>query len=146
MALTSATSLLVGSQAWFIQEGTAYTIPAAGTVAAESKPDASDPAWVRLYAVQNFEVTPPNGDEIEIFEPSPGRLRRTRVIRAKKKMDATLTLARRDGLRGVVAAQLAGGQRLLKAERLRGAERHGRARWQRHKRYLAQTERLGVAC
>jgi hypothetical protein len=89
MALTSATTLVIGSQAWFIPEGTAYTLPAAGTVSAESKPEAADTAWVRLYAVTNFEVTPPNGDEIEIFEPSPGRLRRTRVLRTKKKMDAT---------------------------------------------------------
>lgn len=94
MALTSATTLVIGSQAWFIPEGTAYTLPASGTVSAESKPDAADTAWVRLYAVTNFEVTPPNGDEIEIFEPSPGRLRRTRVLRTKKKMDATMTLAK----------------------------------------------------
>jgi len=94
MALTSATSLVVGSQAWFIAEGTSYTLPAAGTVSAESKPDASDTAWIRLNAVQNFELTPPNGDEIAIFEPSPGRLRRTRLIRPKKVMDATMTLAK----------------------------------------------------
>jgi hypothetical protein len=89
MAMTLA-AMMLGTHAFFFRDGTAYTVPGAGTAARESKPGATDPAWIDMGVVaessDSLEDT-----EIEIYKPAPGRLRLYDVLSTKDKLTVKFT-------------------------------------------------------
>jgi len=85
-------ALILGSHAFFFREDAAYTVPSAGTCAAEAKPGASDPAWINLGPVTGAEVSEAAGDAVEQWAPLPGALRRKNIFRTKEKLDIDLTV------------------------------------------------------
>lgn len=93
MALTSQ-SMTVGTHLWVAFNGVALSdasgkIVNAGDSTAYTaagincKPANDDTAWVYLGVCRNYKRDPGVGTAIEIFAPSPGRLRRTKVLRPK---------------------------------------------------------------
>lgn len=82
---------ILGKHAWFFREGSAYTVPEAGTCAVESKPDASDPAYIDLGAIEEWEDDVSGGTDIEVWRPSPGQLRLKDIIEVKPKMMVKFT-------------------------------------------------------
>lgn len=85
-------AMLLGSSAFFFREGVAFTVPSAGTCAAEAKPGAADPVWISLGPVTAAEVAEAAGEAVEQWAPLPGRLRRKNIFRTKEKIDLDLTV------------------------------------------------------
>jgi len=85
-------AMLLGSHAFFFREASVYTVPSAGTCAAESKPGAADPAWINLGPITAAEVAEAAGEVVEQWAPLPGRLRRKNIFRTKEKLDLDLTV------------------------------------------------------
>jgi hypothetical protein len=89
MALATG-SYVFGQHAFFFRDGDAYTVPGAGTASRTAKPGETDPAWMNLGIVEEasdgLEDT-----EIEIFAPTPGRLRLYDVINTKDKLNLKFT-------------------------------------------------------
>ena len=74
---------LIGCHLWFVRNGTAFTLPAPGTASASAKPGATDAVWKKLGIVAEAELDPGNVEAVEVWEPSPGRLRRADIIRPR---------------------------------------------------------------
>ncbi len=81
----------LGKHGWFFREGDAYTEPSAGTCAAESKPDAEDPAYIDIGAIEDWEDDVSGGQDVEVWRPSPGRLVLKDVLEIKPKFTAKFT-------------------------------------------------------
>lgn len=75
---------IIGNHAYFFREGKDFTVPAAGTASRTSKPGA-DNGWADFGVINNVDVTA-DGDDKEIYTPSPGQLRLYDVLRTKRKL------------------------------------------------------------
>lgn len=89
-------SLIIGSYAlgrhcFFFREGDAYTVPAAGVCAVNSKPDATDPAYNDFGAIVDWAESFKVGKTEEVWAPSPGRLQLLDEIDTKTKQMLTFT-------------------------------------------------------
>lgn len=90
MALTLKSRLL-DAHLFFFREGDAYTVPSAGTCAADSKPGANDPAWIDLGAIEEWEYDLGGGQDIEAWKPVAGRLVLKDIIEIKEKLTVKFT-------------------------------------------------------
>lgn len=89
MALTLA-ALVLGSHLYGFRDGSAFTVPGAGTAGRTAKPGATDPAWVDLGIVEDSDANR-ESEEIVINAPSPGRMREYDVIEGLDKLLLTAT-------------------------------------------------------
>ena len=87
-------SILVGSHAYFWQDGQPFTMPAPGTTGRESHADATDPGWGDRYLgiLGTSHIQSARGEGVEVWAPSPGRLRLYDVIASKSDIMLTFTL------------------------------------------------------
>ena len=105
MSLGTSKSLAAGTHVWFALEGA--TLSDAGNVikpsgdsssytavADTAKPSASDTAWVKLSGVAKAEIGIENGQGIEIWEPVPGGVELTEILRVKRKRSLKITCQR----------------------------------------------------
>lgn len=83
-------SYILGSHAFFFREGDPYTVPAAGTAGRNAKPGATDPAWIDLGVIEEASDSL-ESTEIEIYAPTPGRLRLYDSIETKDKLTLKFT-------------------------------------------------------
>jgi hypothetical protein len=85
-------SYALGSHAWFMREGTAFTSPAPGNVGVASWPDAAEPTWSDFFIgdTESWEDMK-NIEEVEIRKPSPGKLVRKDIIEFFTSLDFKLT-------------------------------------------------------
>ena len=81
-------SYAIGNHVFFFQEGAAFTVPGAGTVSAASVPGTTDPAWLDLGTIEEWEdkIT---GEEKKTYRPSPGQLVTKDVITTKQDLEFT---------------------------------------------------------
>lgn len=89
MALTQAPFVL-GSHAFFFREGDAFTLPSAGTAGRTAKPGATDTGWIDLGIIEE-QNTERESEDITVFAPTPGRLRKYDIIEVKDAMKVTFT-------------------------------------------------------
>ncbi|MBX3747331.1 MAG: hypothetical protein KF833_18635 [Verrucomicrobiae bacterium] len=80
----------LGAHLLFFRNGKPFTVPSAGTCSKTAKPGAADLGWVNLGTLEDVQVEK-KATTIEIFGPTPGQLRRTKVIETKKTLDITFT-------------------------------------------------------
>jgi hypothetical protein len=82
--------LLIGTQAWWIRDGQAITVPSAGTASATNKPGATEPTWISIGDIESSSegIT---GDEKKVFAPAPGHLELLKrvVTKAERKLKFT---------------------------------------------------------
>lgn len=90
MALTLKSRVL-DLHAYFFREGDAYTVPGAGTAGAESKPDGTDPAFIDLGAIEEWELDVSGGQDLEAWKPVAGKLHLKDLIEIKEKLTAKFT-------------------------------------------------------
>jgi len=81
----------LGSHAWFIPEGRAFTSPAPGNVAVDAWPDADEATWANynIGDVASCEDTK-NVETVEPRKPSPGALVRKDIITLFQSLDFKL--------------------------------------------------------
>ncbi len=93
MPLTTA-SLLVGTHAYFWQDGQSFTSPTSGTTSRTAHADAADVGWTDRYLgiIGACRIQSARGEAIVIFAPSPGRLRLYDVLPSKSDIILTYTL------------------------------------------------------
>src|SRR5437867_13369495 len=81
---------VLGSHAFFFRDGDAYTVPGAGTASRTAKPGATDPQWIYLGIIEEASDQLED-NEIEVYAPSPGRLRLWDIINTKDKLGFKFT-------------------------------------------------------
>jgi hypothetical protein len=82
----------LGKHAWVMRENDAYTVPNPGGVTgAESKPDGTDPAYIDIGAIEDWEDDVSGGQDQEVWRPSPGRLVLKDVLEIKPKFTCKFT-------------------------------------------------------
>jgi hypothetical protein len=81
----------LGKHGWFIREGDAFTLPAPGVTAAESKPDSESPEYIDIGAIEDWEDDVSGGQDLEVWRPSPGRLVLKDVLEIKPKLTCKFT-------------------------------------------------------
>lgn len=105
MPLATALALAAGSHAWFALENATLTLPGSvikpvgdatsyTTVQRTAKPAAADGAWVKLSGVMKAELQTDNGQGLEIWEPTPGGVELTDVLRVGRKRTFKITAQR----------------------------------------------------
>ena len=105
MPISNPIALAAGTHAWFAPENATLTLPgsvikpvgdgtAYTTVQRTAKPASSDGAWVKLSALMKAELQTDNGQGIEIWEPTPGGLELSEVLRVGRKRTFKLTAQR----------------------------------------------------
>lgn len=90
MSLVLGTFAL-GKHAWFCREGDAFLLPAAGVAGSESKPDPNDASFIDLGAIESWEDDVKDGNDQEVWQPSPGRLVLKDVLETKTKYTVKFT-------------------------------------------------------
>src|SRR5438874_2665879 len=85
-------SYALGAHAFFFRDQSAYTVPGAGTASRTAKPGATDPAWIDLGIIDDFN-TQLEDSEIEIFAATPGRQRLYDIVNVKDKLGFNFTVA-----------------------------------------------------
>jgi hypothetical protein len=85
-------SYALGSHAWFIPEGRAFTSPDAGTVAVDDWPDAAEATWsdYGIGDIEGWEDTK-NVETVEPRKPRPGALVRKDIITLFQSLDFKMT-------------------------------------------------------
>jgi len=87
-------SVLAGFHIWFVREGDAFTVPAPGIAAQESKPGIEpdfDAAWIEMGTVEGFEPTVSQTD-IKLYKPSPGRTVLKDLLETKQELGAKVVV------------------------------------------------------
>jgi len=82
---------IIGSHAFFIREGAAFTSPSAGTVSKTSKPDENETTWIDLGTIESASIEH-SSDEKEVWKPSPGQLRLDDVLENKRALSFDVTV------------------------------------------------------
>ncbi len=82
-------SRILGNHAKFFPNGRAFTLPTPGTAGINALPDDDDPAWTDLGVLSEASVEP-KVEERPVWAPSPGRLRKKRVLETKDELTITL--------------------------------------------------------
>jgi hypothetical protein len=76
----------LGSHVKFFRDGSAFTVPSAGTASRTAKPDITDPLWIDVGVVNNLGYTPTTNVD-EIYAPAPGTLELYDVVENKRKLE-----------------------------------------------------------
>lgn len=89
-----------GVHAYFLIEGTAYTLPSSGTVGVAGIPDSTDTSWAsnKLPTVKDFEMDPGNAALLEVMAPSPGVLQRSEIVQVGSKPVWSFSFSQWDAL------------------------------------------------
>ena len=82
--------LVIGAQAFFFRNATAFTVPEAGTAGRTAKPGAADPKWINL-GVSNWKFRN-TGETQDFFAPAPGVRVLWDKITTKKGLKLSATL------------------------------------------------------
>lgn len=85
-------SVILGNHAYFVLDGSAYTIPTSGTSGRAAKPGASDTSWADLGIIAELDVEPKTGVKDEIFAPAPGKIVKYDEVASKHEIDVTIKL------------------------------------------------------
>lgn len=83
--------MAIGSHAWFVRSGDAFTTPAPGVAGVAALPDPNDNSWLPLGDVEDWEDSM-SEDEKPVYAPAPGHLVRKRIITTKQDLDFKLTV------------------------------------------------------
>jgi hypothetical protein len=81
---------VLGTHIFFFRDGDAFTVPAVGTAGRNAKPGATDPKWIDLGVIEDSEDQR-ESEDIKIFAPSPGRIRKYDVIESKDELKLSFT-------------------------------------------------------
>lgn len=89
-----------GTHAYYLPDGTAYTLPSPGTTGPSAVPDSNDAVWAsnKLPIIKDFEVDPGTGQLLEVMAPSPGVLQRAEVVQIGGKEVWSFTFSQVDSL------------------------------------------------
>ena len=80
---------ILGNHAKFFPNARAFTLPAPGTAGVDDLPGDTDPAWTDLGILSEVTVEP-KIEERPVWAPSPGRLRKKKVLETKDELTITL--------------------------------------------------------
>jgi len=132
----SPSSLLVGTHAYFWQDGQPFTSPAPGTSGRNSHADAADPGWATRYLgiIGACRIQSARGEAVDIWAPSPGRVRLYDVLPSKSDIVLTYTLQQLSAL----CMQLIFGTAALDATSVQWNPTEGPGRvsgWIKHQQY-----------
>jgi len=83
--------VIIGSHAYFVREGDAFTVPSAGNAGRNSKPGATDASWLDVGILKDVG-TNLTREEREIYAPTPGQIRLYDLIETKRKQEIKLAL------------------------------------------------------
>ncbi len=88
------------THAYFLAEGTAYTLPSSGTVSSAAIPDSNDTSWAsnKLATIKDFEMDPGNAQLLEVMAPAPGVLQRSEIVQVGSKPVWSFTFSQVDAL------------------------------------------------
>ena len=78
---------IIGTHLRFFREGTAFTVPEAGTASVSAKPGAEDTGWINFGRVMNWNLDT-QVEEKQIWAPSPGSIELHDIIETKKVLGA----------------------------------------------------------
>lgn len=81
---------ILGTHLLFFRNGASFTVPSAGTCSRTTKPGATDTGWVNLGVLADVQVEK-QSQKVELWGPTPGRLRRVKVLETKLSLDVTFT-------------------------------------------------------
>jgi hypothetical protein len=97
MALTANLETTFFAHLMFVQEGTAFTIPGAGTASKSSKPGEADTSWTTGYLGDCEDVRPmPESESYDIMGGTPGGLVLKNKVQISKRLKVSFTTTRRD--------------------------------------------------
>jgi hypothetical protein len=88
-------TIKAGTFAFFVEQGTAFTVPSAGTVSATAKPGITDSGWTSLGKIEEADREPPSiQDEEEIYAPDAetGEYVLTDIQEGGAKLSGSFTL------------------------------------------------------
>jgi len=74
-----------GRKAWFMRDGTDFTLPSPGVSARESKPDGNDPAFVEIGLIESLEDDVSGGQDLEVWRGAPYHLELYEARQIKSK-------------------------------------------------------------
>lgn len=77
--------------AWFMRDGDAFTLPAPGIAARESKPSGADPAYIELGLIQDWDPDYSGGQDLDVWRPSPGHLELYEMREIKARLNLKIT-------------------------------------------------------
>lgn len=83
-------SQIIGNHANFVLDGTAFTVPSAGTAGRTSKPGATDTSWRYMGILQDLSIQH-NRESRDIFAPTPGSIRLYNRIETKRMLGVKFT-------------------------------------------------------
>jgi hypothetical protein len=83
-------SLIIGNHAYFVLDGTAFTVPSSGTAGRASKPGAADTSWRYLGILQDLSIQH-NRESRDVFAPTPGSLRLYNRLETKRMLAVKFT-------------------------------------------------------
>lgn len=84
-------SFIIGNHAYFVRDGTSFTVPSAGTASRTAKPGAADTSWIDLGIIRSTSIQH-SRDVVDIFAPTPGIKRLWDRIETKRVLAATITM------------------------------------------------------
>lgn len=82
---------IVGNAARFFRDGTAYTVPSAGTAGREALPGDADTGWIDLGPIVEISVEKVH-EAKEVWKPNPGRIELYEVVETKRGVTHRFTL------------------------------------------------------
>ena len=79
--------MTLATHAWFVRDGTAYTVPTSGTSSKSAKPDAADTSWTdgKMGIIGAAEFDPGKDAPIEVMQGTPGKVQRADIIPGASK-------------------------------------------------------------
>lgn len=84
-------SYLIGNHAYFVRDGTSFTLPSAGTASRTAKPGANDTSWIDLGIIRSTSIQH-SRDTIDVFAPTPGVKRLWDRHETKRVLAVTITM------------------------------------------------------
>lgn len=82
---------VIGVQAKFFPNGSAFTLPSAGTASTTALPGPTDPAWIPIGMISEFTETP-TFEHVAVYAPVPGRKRKVQSLMVKSDRVMKMTV------------------------------------------------------
>lgn len=83
-------SYIIGNHAYFVRDGTSFTLPSAGTASRTAKPAHNDTSWIDLGIIRTASINHQR-DTIDVFAPTPGTKRLQDRIETRRMLTVSLT-------------------------------------------------------
>ena len=87
---------ILGAHLYAFRDGSAFTVPEAGTASRTSKPGPTDPAWIDQGIVD--VIVQPQQEELEVWAPSPGVKQLEDVIPNKRQLNLQIKKTELDNM------------------------------------------------